>query len=575
MATLQSRKSKGKKYWYVVESKRINGKPRPIVIQYLGSIEKIMEMAQGEKCPQKIKSYSHGAVSAFLSLAEKFKIIPIINKYTNAKRKDWAKKPIRNGLTAGATFLLGSIGRACNPTSKRGWFGWAKTTSCEHLLKLKLKNIDSQHFWNMMDCLPEESIPKMEEEILKNVLKEYPLNKDTLFYDTTNFFTFIASQNDRCEIAKRGKNKQKRSDLRQVGMALVVSQNEHIPLLHHTYEGNTNDCEVFRKLIFSIKKRMKILNINSEKHTLVFDRGCNSKKNLKHIKRLKLHYVAALTPYHHKSLIEEAKKNIKNKTIEDQELNIYRTKKIIWGEERTVLVFISKKLKLGCIQGIHQNLRKKRKQLRNLQKALLNPKAKKRTKENLEISINKILTGKYDLISYEIISLKNGKWQLSYKTNFSKLKKIEKELGFRIVMTNRHSWNDKDIVKAFHGQSNIENAFKDVKNPYHLAVRPSFHWTDQKIKVHFFLCVIGYLISTIILHEAKKTGFKGSLNSLLNKLNEIRISTLIEITGKRGKPRCIHKLEEISLEQNEILRKLNLTKMHLKKLRMQGVSVYN
>jgi transposase len=575
MATLQLRKSKGKKYWYVVESKRVNGKPRPIVIQYLGSIEKIMEMAQGKKCPEKIKSYSHGTIVAFLSIAEKIKIIPIINKYTNAKRKDWAKKPIRNGLTVGATFLLGSIGRACNPTSKRGWFGWAQTTSCEHLLKLKLKNVNSQHFWNMMDCLSEESIPKIEEEILKSVLKEYPLNEGTLLYDTTNFFTFIDSQNDRCEIAKRGKNKQKRYDLRQIGMALVISQNEHIPLLHHTYDGNTNDCEVFRKLVFSIKKRMKALNINTEKHTLVFDRGCNSKKNLKHIKRLKLHYVASLTPYYHKLLIEEAKEKLKNKTIEDQELNIYRTKKIIWGEERTVLVFISKKLKLGCIQGIHQNLRKKRKQLRNLQKALLNPKAKKRTKKDLEISINKILAGKYNLISYEITSLKKGKWQLSYKTNFSKLKKIEKELGFRIIMTDRHSWNNKDIVKAFYGQSNVENSFRDIKNPSHLAVRPSFHWTDQKIKVHFFLCVIGYLISTIILHEAKKTGFKGSLNLLLNKLNEIRMATLIEITEKRGKPRCVHKLEEMSSEQNEILRKLNLTKTHLKKLKMQGVSVYN
>jgi transposase len=104
-----------------------------------------------------------------------------------------------------------------------------------------------------MDALPEEKIPKVEEEIMLNVFKKYSIQTDTLFYDTTNFYTYIATTNNHCEIAQRGKNKQKRHDLKQIGMALVVNREDHIPMFHQTYQGNINDVTIFRSLINNIK----------------------------------------------------------------------------------------------------------------------------------------------------------------------------------------------------------------------------------------------------------------------------------------------------------------------------------
>ncbi len=306
MATIQSRMCRGHKYWYIVESKRINGKPRPIVIECLGSTKKLIERLRNTSVPYKSKSFSHGAVAAFLAIAKKLNIVSIINKHTHSQREYWPEQPLRNGLTAGITLLLAAIGRACMPTSKQGWADWAKNTSCEHLLRISLTKLDSQHFWDLMDCIPEEAIEKIELEILQNVLEHYPLSAGTLLYDTTNFYTFINSTNDRCEIAQRGKNKQKRNDLRQVGLALAVTQEHYIPLLHRTYKGNINDSKVFGQVITSVKKRMVQLNMDISQHTIVFDRGCNSKDNLNKVKHLKLHYVGALTPYHHQDLIEAA-----------------------------------------------------------------------------------------------------------------------------------------------------------------------------------------------------------------------------------------------------------------------------
>src|SRR5208283_3697244 len=110
-------------------------------------------------------------------------------------------------------FLLAAIGRLCAPTSKDGFYGWAKHTSLEYLLKTNLSKVDSQHFWDLMDALPVEHIDLIEREILQKVFDAYHPSTQSLFFDTTNFFTYIDTTNTRCILAKRGKNKQKRADL--------------------------------------------------------------------------------------------------------------------------------------------------------------------------------------------------------------------------------------------------------------------------------------------------------------------------------------------------------------------------
>jgi len=322
---------------------------------------------------------------------------------------------------------------------------------------------------------------------------------------------------------------------------------------------------------------MQALNLDLEKHTLVFDRGCNSKKNLTLIKRLKLYYVGALTPSHHQDLIRDAEANFVLTNIGDTMLWLYRGKRLIWGEERTIIVFVSKKLKSGQLRGIYQSLKKKKAELRKLQRSLANPRAKKRTRQDLEDKIKKLLKGQFmeGLITYTLSEVEEGRFALTYKTEKKKIEELEDHLGFRILMTNRHEWKSDDIVKEFHGQATVEHAFKNIKNPYHLAITPEFHWTDQKIKVHYFTCVLGYLLAALIWREVKiKAGFKGTLDTLLDTLNNVRLSTLLEKTGKRGKPKATYKIEEMTEEQKVLMEALDLKETHLKRTEIYGVGVY-
>jgi len=578
MATIQSKNSRGHKYWYIVESRRVNGKPRPIVLEYLGKAETLLRRLQGIGGALKVKSHTHGAVAALLVVARKLEVISVINRYIHSSRSYWPDKPLRNNLTAGITLALAGIGRVCMPTSKRGWWIWAQTASLEYLLRVSLSKVDSQHFWDLMDCLPEDAIEKVELDILRNVQQHYGLGDDTLFYDTTNFYTFVDTTNTRCDIAQRYRNKQKRNDLRQVGLALVVTRQDFIPLFHHTYKGNMGDSTVFRQVLDRIKRRMKDLNMDLEKHTLVFDRGCNSKKNLARVARLNFHYVGALTPSQHIKLIQDAEANFASVIVGDKMLSLYRDKRTIWGKERTVVVFISEKLKAGQLRGIYQTLKKKKSALGELQRSLANPRAKKRTREQLVEKIDNLLKGQFmkDLLSYELTELDEGRFSMTYRTNKKKFDELEDRLGFRILMTDRHEWNSAEIVAAFHGQLTVEQAFKNIKNPYHLAVTPGFHWTDQKIRVHYFSCILGYLLASLIWREARiKADFKGTLDTLLDMLNNIRLSTVLEMSGKRGKPRATRQIEEMTEDQMRLVDALNLADVHKKPLKIKGVSVYN
>jgi transposase len=363
-----------------------------------------------------------------------------------------------------------------------------------------------------------------------------------------------------------------------VGLAMVVSKEDHIPLFHHSYRGNLQDSTVFREVIEKIKDRMQALGLKQDTHTLVFDRGNNSKKNLTIVKDLGFYYVGALTPYHHKEIFERAMEDMPEVVeLDNESLIVYREKSEIWGDERTVVVFVSDRLKAGQIRGVYQSLAKKEKNLKELQKSLVNPRGKKRSRKDLEKKIKTIVSGQYlkDILKWELTETEKGRFVLDYQVDQGQLQCAEDKLGFRMIMTNRHAWTSQEIIAAYYGQSKIEHAFRDLKNPYHLSLKPQYHWTDQKIKVHYFICVIGYLLSSIIWKEARlKAGYTGSLDGLLDMLNNIRLATMLEESKKSGKPKANYMLEVMSEQEEKIMSALGVENAHNEQPKIKDVGVY-
>jgi transposase len=180
-----------------------------------------------------------------------------------------------------------------------------------------------------------------------------------------------------------------------------------------------------------------------------------------------------------------------------------------------------------------------------------------------------------NLIDWSLHEQSPGIFHLEFSINQQKLSQLEDSLGFRIIMTDRHDWSTVEIIKAYYGQSQIEHTFKNLKNPYHLALKPQFHWTDQKIKAHYFICVLGYLLTALVWRQARsKAEFNGSLDTLLDTLNNVRLATVLEESKTRGKLKALYKLEETSDEENLLLKALEIHDYHTDRPKLEGVGVY-
>lgn len=566
MATLQKRRSRGHVYWSIVESRRINGKPRPVILAYLGRAEDLLKRLT-EGIPQKVKSYSHGAVAALLDLAEELEVVDLINRHLPD-----ASKELRDGFTVGGSLLLSAVGRACHPTSKMNWYeGFAKHTSLSQVLKMSLVKLDSQHFWDQMEAVPISVLPRIEEDLVSKVIEIEKVQLDTLFCDMSNFFTYIASTNKHCRLPQRGKNKQKRIDLRQLGLLLLVTRRDHLPLLHKVYQGNLQDRTIFKQYFQQMVQRFKALSGSLEQITLVFDQGNNARATLRDVDG-QIHFVGAISPCHHKEIIEKANSAMSPVSISGKEIDCYRTRTQIWDLDLTVVVYISEKLLEGQVRGIQQNIKKLFSALDSLKEKIRLPvrQGPRRTQQTLEERIRALIASHdlEDLIWWNLQELPEHVVDLAFGIDENRFKALQENwLGRRILITNRHDWFEEEIILAYWGQAQVEYAFKTMKNPFHLALRPQYHWTDQKIEVHGFICLLAFLLSMVLYKRAKeRSGFTGCPHTLFEKLSTIRLATFVETPSQKtkGRYKTVHRIEEMEEEIHALARGLDLVDKELK-----------
>src|SRR5438552_14699572 len=83
----------------------------------------------------------------------------------------------------------------------------------------------------------------------------------------------------------------------------------------------------------------------------------------------------------------------------------------------------------------------------------------------------------------------------------------------------------------------VESAFADMKDPHFLSWEPMFHWTDSKIRVHAFYCVLALILGSLLQRRAAQNGLSLSLQALFKALNGIQeVTNLFPPAGKPGSP---------------------------------------
>ena len=547
MASLQRVRVGGRSYWRIVESRRIHGKPRAVPILHLGTADALLDrLLQAPEGQLRIRSCQHGDVAALKAVADRLGVVELIDREVG---RNYSGK-----ASVGATVLLGALNRAIRPRSKRGWAGWAAGTSLDRLFPgLKTELLSSQFFWNQMDRVSLEALRRIEGELTERIVTELDLKLDTLFYDTTNFFTYIATTNRKPKLPQRGKSKQKRFDLRLFSLALLVARDGRIPLYAHVYEGNQVDSKRFPGSLTAIRERLAQLSIELQDVTLVYDKGNNSKANQAMVDASQIGYVASLAPTQHADLLGIPVAQYQ--PVDSGRLKgvpVLRLQKDIWGQRRTVVLFISEQLQAGQIRGLEQHLASRLRELTEWKQQLAKPRSGPRSPKAAEKKIDGLLSGQYLRQVLRIIydATRSGSGRLQFWIDEDARSHLEREVfGKRILITNRDAWSNEEIMLAYRGQSEVEDVFRQTKDDEHLAVRPQYHWTDQKIHVHTFICLLGLILARIVEWESRKLGRTEGLSALLDLLGSVRLAMILRPSGKKGgRPRCQWQLEEADPE---------------------------
>jgi len=563
MATLQKKLSRGHTYWQIVESRRINGKPRPVVLMHLGTAKGLLRRLQeGGKKPVKAHILHFGALAALWNMAEELDVIGTIDRWVGKRDQ---------GLSCGQYMLLAALNRAVGASSKASFYQWYRKTVLYRLLPASKSSLSSQRFWDHMSYLDEATISKIEEEFTGRLVEHFKIDLKTLLFDATNFDTFIDTQS-KSVLPQRGHAKSKRMDLRIIGLALLVSADFHVPLLSHLYPGNQNDAAMFSSITEGLVARYRQFAKECRHITLVFDGGNTSEDTIEEIEKSRYHFVTSLTITHHKDLLEVPLGHFKG--FSDPRLEgttAYRTTKEIWGTTRTVVVTRSQRLLCGQIAGIKAALKKKRSALDQLRRKLLRsqqPQARGKgyTKQSLQKHLHSITSGQYisEILHAEITET-GGHLDFLFSTDFNAFEKLKRiRLGKRILCTDNDDWGTEEIILASRAQHHVEDAFKQMKDPHWVSFSPAFHWTDQKLRAHAFYCVLALMLSSLLQRKAAQANIRLTIPALYEQLSDIEeIINLYPPEGesKRGRLRAEYILSERSPLQEKLCKIFDIHKV--------------
>ena len=509
---IKTTKSKNYEYINLVESYRENGVTKHKVLynfgrrdlmkddkMFINMVKKLCEIAEIETSDERKTDFdscseatmlNYGYI-AYAQLWEELGIDNCIKKIQN-------KSKIQFSLSE-TTFLM-AVQHLLQPRSKYSTY--------EHQNKYyEMKEIELQHLYRTLDKLCDEK-EYLETELFQENYKVNNQKIDVVFYDVTTF-AFESVNAD--EFKSFGYSKDCKFNEVQVVMGLLIDTNG-MPVGYELFPGNTFEGKT---IVNSIKKLKENFGIN--RVIVVADRGLNNKENLNMLKESGYDYIVA-------SKIKIMNKKIQNKIFDETgyinlqttEGNVFRYKAIEYTN-----IFTDEN---GIIHELEENLivnfsEKRAKKDVSDRKRLIE-KAKKMLEKPESIKAANKRGGKKYLHN---ITKHTSDWTLDEE----KILKDERFDGYYGIQTSDKNLSPNEVMDAYHTLWKIEESFRIMKST--LEVRPVFHWTPKRIKGHFVMCFLSFLMERkleMILNDEKKDYLEVSPTRIQEALNSMQLAAV-------------------------------------------------
>jgi transposase len=530
MQRLEAKTIHGRTYYYLSLWGWKNGKCRRLSQQYLGKPEDIARALSGSgPTPEYALVLDWGLPQALWQEAARAQVVQHVDQLCPKRAQ---------GLSPGDYIRLAAVNRACEPVSKQAMWDWVSQTALPRVWpEASAAQLTSQRFWDHMDRIDGPTAQAIWQQLLDAVLQREQIPLSQVCYDGTNFYTFIDTFNLRCQVAKRGKNKQGRGNLRQVSYALFCTTDGHLPLFYDVYEGNRNDAKEFPQVLERFQRWLKERTGSTwatTKPTLIFDKGNNSADNFALIDSLELPYVGSVKLDEHPELANISNQDARWQPATEPGLEgtkSWRTQQVVYGQERTLVLTYNQNLfdsqwatvqndlahALGQLPAVQQNLRDR---AAGLVKGGTPP-----TVESVERKCQQILQRQHlrQLVQTTLTRDVAARPLLSYHTDVAAQQQLQDTyLGKTLLITGHKQWSDAQVIRAYRSQFVIEEIFHEMKDRHIGAWWPLHHWTDSKIQVHGLYCTIALLLRALLWRRARQAGLRLSMSGLLAKLGQLR-----------------------------------------------------
>jgi len=563
MVRLDKREKKGHVYLYLEDRVWIDGKSKRLWQIYLGPEQRFKELSKiALNLDIETETIEFGLIATLLLIAKKLGVVEVINKFTNKREQ---------GLSVGEHILFAAINRCVEPVSKSHLKEWLESTVLRKIYPKFGSALDSRSYWTHFRYLKEDIVEAIGDELNRVLFHEFNVDFSNLLYDPTNFFTYINPKHSNQTLPRHGYCKEGRYTLNIINFSLFCALDGGIPLLHLVYPGNVHDAKNFKNALERLKTRLSRVGIAPINVTLIFDKGNLSKSAFEFIDREQFDYIASIRPSTRKALLlipaEEFEIHILPngkelgirefnertykaylKKLEIKGFNIKQKKFEIYGKNRRIIALYNPKQAKWQQKNFDKKIKDKISKIEAFFKNRLNNKNWSKQEKVLKKCQDILGSKKFHYAVNVEITGKTGNLTLSISQNQAAYEAEVLSFGKSFLMTSREDLPAWEVAWAYRQQYIVENAFKMLKNPKWLSIRPMWVRTDPSIKGHSFVCFIGLLLLSLLIRELVMKDIFLSYTKAIRLLKSIKL-TKIKIPGRKAP---IYKLNKLNQEEQAL-----------------------
>ena len=543
----------GRRYRVAAQSVWDSERGRSVARQaVLGPADPLPKADLGET--RTIGTRAVGDVGALLWIAEQLDMVGHIDRACGGHGS-------KGGPSVGEMVVAVAVQRACAPGPKCDLSEFL-TASVPRVSCLPSGTFTGQAFHRIAQQVTEGELEAAQLALAEAAVNRFELSTDVLAFDTTNFDTHIATTTTG-ELARRGHAKSKRSDLRVVGLGLLVSETGQVPLLYRTYAGNGSDQGVLEGCLNGLGNLHDALDQGEGRsrpaqRTLVRDGGFWSPQLELGLDVIGYYSLISL-PLGHKAaetaLVAAAGRGAMKRLSGDlSDVRAARIRTAVGELDRTLVVVESKELLEGQKRGIAARLVKATAELEVLARHV---QAGRIRRTSLGQRLKKTL-GREHLSSFVVVEIGGTEKTptFSWHVDAERRRHLEKtRLGRRVLCTDRHSWSTEHIVSAFRGQWNVEELFRRAKKGGISPWGPSFQRADGSLRLHTFATVIGL---TLVSLAKIALGTDASARGMMSMLAGINATLVRTTTGGMGRRPTVMLPPELTVEQRRAVKLFEL-----------------